>query len=153
MFRAINIRLVRYIQNASSQPDVIFVIKQAIAEINRQLCEAFRLRDAGLHVAHCTDDVRLLSSGYPIVTGKQAVRDSWQDAMNIGARNLRFRIMSLETILDSAIEIGAFTLLWGSEREQGKEEIGKYVVIWKYQADQSWKLAVGIFNSDSPNAS
>lgn len=129
------------------------MIEHTIAQINRQLCEAFRLQDAGSYVAHCTEDVRLLPAGHPIVIGKQAVRDFWQEAMNEGARNLCLDIMSIETILDTAIEIGTFTLLWEQERGQAKEEIGKYVVIWKCQTDQSWKLAVDIFNSDSPNLS
>ena len=153
------LNIARYLDNQHSGPlilarlqqEAVLVTQQAIAEINKQLCEAFRLGDAGLYVSHCTENVRLLPAGHPMITGKQAVRDFWQAAMNEGARNLHLDIAYLETIGDTAIEIGTFALLWDSEGGQGKREIGKYVVIWKYQTDQSWKLAVDIFNLDTPN--
>jgi ketosteroid isomerase-like protein len=62
----------------------------------------------------------------------------------LGQPTLRLDTAEVEEIGDAACEIGAYTLTAGGETDKGK-----YVVIWKREGGD-WKLAVDIWNTDTP---
>lgn len=49
-----------------------------------------------------------------------------------------------------AYEIGRFSLTVQAKDQPPKVLSGKYVVVWKRQADGGWKLHVDIWNSGKP---
>jgi len=51
---------------------------------------------------------------------------------------------------DYAIETGTYEMTLHPRRDQTVNAVGKYLTIWKKQADGTYKISHDIFNSDSP---
>lgn len=49
-----------------------------------------------------------------------------------------------------AYSIGTYELSWTGEKGATVTDRGKYVTLWRKQADGSWKVALDMFNSDAP---
>ena len=94
-----------------------------------------------------TTEGMLLPTGSDIIQGKEAIRDFWQGAMNMGIKEAKLDILEVDLQGDSVIETGRYQL-----KGAGGEAMdsGKYIVIWK-QEQGHWKLHRDIWNS-SQNA-
>jgi uncharacterized protein (TIGR02246 family) len=90
-----------------------------------------------------TNDGMLLPTGSDIVRGKEAIRDFWQGAMNMGIKEVRLDIMEAELQGNLVVEVGHYQLkgAGGASMDQGK-----YLVIWKQEGGQ-WKLHRDIWNT------
>ncbi len=123
---------------------------QGIQDTNNQFLEALAKGDA----AGCADvypeDGKLLPTNSPILTGRQAIQEFWQGAINMGVKGATLQTVELDEQGDTAIEIGAYTLDIQPEGADAMKDVGSYVVVWKSQSDGSWKWAVDIFNTDLP---
>ena len=85
----------------------------------------------------------LLPTGSDFIQGKEAIRDFWQGAMNIGIKEGKLDIMEVELLGDTIIEIGRYQL-----KGAGGEPMdwGKYLVVWKQEGGE-WKLHRDIWNT------
>lgn len=64
---------------------------------------------------------------------------------------LQFSHVEMDGAGDMAYVYGTYTMIMAAaEGEDPVEDHGKYIEIWKRQADGSWKVALDIFNSDLP---
>ena len=117
--------------------------------INSRFQDGFIHSEAVVIASVYADDAILLPSESPMVRGKQAIQDHWQDAIKAGVRSVKLQTLELDEKGDTAIEIGASTVTAMGERGP-VTSTGKYLVVWKRQPDGTWKYAVDIFNSDAP---
>ena len=53
---------------------------------------------------------------------------------------------------DLGYTVGTYVLTLHDPKGEPVTDRGKYVTVWKKQADGSWKVAADIFNSDLPAA-
>ena len=90
-----------------------------------------------------TNDGMLLPTGSDFIQGKEAIRDFWQGAMNMGIKEAKLDILEADLQGNSVIEVGRYHL-----KGAGGEvmDTGKYIVIWK-QEQGHWKLHRDIWNS------
>jgi len=126
------------------------MVQQLIAQTNEQFVEAYNRGDIAAVAALYTDDAVLMPPNSPMMRGRQAIQQFWEEARQMGLRDPTLRTIQLEERGDTAYEVGEYTLqieMPGGELENDK---GKYVVVWKQTADGSRKLAVDIWNTDSP---
>ena len=49
---------------------------------------------------------------------------------------------------DMAYDVGTYELKLNDPQGNPTTQIGKYVVVWKKQADKQWKVVADIFNPD-----
>jgi ketosteroid isomerase-like protein len=86
------------------------------------------------------------------VKGRQNIQEWMEGFPKMGMKmvSIKFTTVSVEGKGSTAYEIGkydqTFTIAGGPEMK----DAGKYVAIWKKQQDGSWKLAVDIWNTDTP---
>ena len=85
-----------------------------------------------------------------MLSGRQAIQEFWQGVIDSGIRGATVETVDLEELGDTAIEVGAYTLDIRPAGGEATQDVGKYVIIWKRQADGSWKWAVDIFNTNLP---
>lgn len=85
----------------------------------------------------------LLPPGGDSMQGKQAIRDFWQGAMNMGIKEAKLDIQEVELQGDTIIEVGRYQLKGASDEVM---DWGKYLVIWK-QEGGDWKLHKDIWNT------
>lgn len=90
----------------------------------------------------------LLWPNMPVVTGKAAVREAI--AKDFAAGDLAWHSNSAGTAGDLAYTSGAYQSKY--KDASGKELVdkGKYLTVWKKQADGSWKVLFDTFNTDLP---
>ncbi len=118
-------------------------IRQAIEDFNARFVEAFNRGDA----AACADSFGLtvLPPNQQTVRGRQAIEVLCKDMIEEVGGNASVNIVEVGSDGDLAYQVATYAFDGGPI-----SDVGKFVEIFKRQADGSWKLHVTIFNSDKP---
>jgi uncharacterized protein (TIGR02246 family) len=124
-------------------------VRQAIEQAVREFMDAFKRGDAAAVASLYAGNAKLMPPNHPKVEGTEAIRSFWQGAMDMGIKEARVEIEEVEEHGDTAIEVGRYTLTIEQGNGGRVSDAGKYVVIWK-RGGGGWKLAVDIFNPDTP---
>lgn len=130
-------------------------VRQAIEAANAQLVEAFNQGDAAAAAAFYTEDAIFMPPNSEPARGRQAIQEKTAaDMAALHLSDLALTTSEVDVHGDTAIETGSFTIkLTPPGQEEAIQDQGKYIVIWKKQADGSWKVHRDIFNSNiSPPA-
>jgi ketosteroid isomerase-like protein len=99
---------------------------------------------AGLTEAFYAEDAHLLPPNAPIVTGKAAIRDFWKAFMQVTGTDVVLDSYEISAAGDLAYGVGRW-----SGTIQGAHQKGKYVVVYRRQADGGYKAIADIFNADA----
>ena len=87
----------------------------------------------------------------PLVTGRQSAQDLWQGVIDMGVKGVSLQTQELEELgVDRAVERGVGTLDIQTESGQTVQASAKFIVVWKRQADGSWKWDWDCWNMDAP---
>ena len=112
-------------------------------------------KDLDKIVSHYGDNASVLIPNQPIMNGKDAIRTGLKDMVADKNLLLSFTTSSAEVAKsgDVAYTQGTYSLTATDPRtKKPVTEIGKYVTVYKKQADGSWKAVEDINNADSPAA-
>ncbi len=126
------------------------MVTQGTTATNRQFEEAIARGDAAACAAVYTDDAKILPPDSPVLTGKQAAQELWQSFINMGVKGVSLQRLELEEMGDRAVERGAATIDIQGEDGQTMQASGKFIVLWKRQADGAWKWHWDCWNFDAP---
>lgn len=90
----------------------------------------------------------------PIATSKEAIRKIWKDMFDIPDSSISWRSAKVEVAKsgDLAYVTGTYEFTMKDSAGKAIKEQGKYVEVFKKQADDKWKCIVDIWNSDMPAA-
>src|SRR5215472_17208009 len=121
--------------------------EEAIREAVAAWSKAAREKELDRCLSFYTDDASLLPFNAPIAQGKDQIRHVWSMLMSNPGDSLRFGPTKIEVARsgDLAYEIGTFDLTLASDAGKPNAMSGKYVVVWKKQANGMWKTAADIF--------
>ena len=135
----------------SPAPDVA-AVRQAIEAANARFESAAIKGDSATLAGVYADDAVLMLSNVPAARGHDAIAKAFGGmaaAMKLSA--FKLTTQDVITVGDYAIETGAFDM--SSQAAKGGKsvhDVGKYLVVWKKQADGSYKILRDIANSDQP---
>jgi uncharacterized protein (TIGR02246 family) len=104
-------------------------------------------------VAHYTDDAALLAPDMPIMKGKDAIRTGLTAMFADPNASLSFTTTDVQVAKggDLAYSQGTYSMTMSNPKTKKPEtEQGKYVTVYKKQADGSWKAVEDINNADAP---
>ena len=124
----------------TAQPSDIHTTIKSLAE---NFESTFESGDAAKIAEFYTDNGMLLPAGSNFVKGKQAIKEYWQAAIDMGIKSIKLDIIEIEQHDDTAIEMSAYTL---SGIDDQVIDSGKGIVIWKNKGGV-WKLHRDIWNS------
>lgn len=98
------------------------------------------------------DDASILPMEEPVASGKQAIRREWSHILGIpGFRNTGTATdVEVSRAGDLGYTRGTYATTFDLADGTTETEHGKWVSVWKKQADGSWKIAVEIYNTDAP---
>ncbi len=124
--------------------------QQVVQDTNREMMEAVKRGDAASVGALYTEDATLLPPNSETIRGRQGIEAFFKAGIEMGIREATLETVDVEYLGDVAYEVGAYTMRIQPAGGQATTDKGKYVVVWKRQADGPWKLHVDIWNTNSP---
>jgi ketosteroid isomerase-like protein len=98
-------------------------------------------------VSYFADGGTVYAPGMPAVTGGEAIRKTYTEMSKAPGFALSWTPTKADVSAsgDFGTTAGTYEMTMG-----GTTEKGKYVTVWKKQADGTWKVAEDIFNADAP---
>ena len=121
--------------------------REAIAEGYKAFEQAYYRDDADTIGRMYTVDAELLVPEAPTISGRVAITQVWKMIVGSGGNTVRVKIGEVQESGDWAYEVGTFR---ASAPDDSVLNAGKYIVIWKRQADGEWWIHRDIFNWDIP---
>ena len=125
------------------------MVRTDIESANREIGKAFSSGDIAALAAFYTEDAVVLPPNSQMIRGRKAIEEFWKGAVGMGVRSIQLSTIDVQSSGDLAYEIGNATMQIQPQGGSASRETVKYVVVWKRQPDNSWKLAVDIWNSSS----
>jgi len=127
------------------------VVRQSIEAANAKFTDAMSKGDTATMFANYADDATMMMAGAPAWNGRAAIATGLSGMMSqYAVTNPKFTTWDVMVSGDVAVETGAYEM---TMQEKGKKAIndkGKYLTVWKRQADGSWKIVRDIANTDLP---
>lgn len=105
-------------------------------------------------VAFYADDAVLLPPNASIATDKKSIRESWAGLLGPNtAVSWKWSKIEVAQSGELAYIYGSYKLAIGASSQSGPlNDTGKFLEVWKKQADGKWKCAVDMYNSDLPTS-
>ena len=129
---------------ATTAPGADAVTRQ-IQDLDRDFERHANAGDAqALTEAFYAPDAHLLPPHAPKFTGRAAISEFWKNVIAAGASDVHLNTTEVSVEGDLAYAVGGYTFTLG-----GATQEGKYVVVYRRQADGRYLAAVDSF---SPNA-
>jgi uncharacterized protein (TIGR02246 family) len=128
----------------------VAAVRKAIEEGNAKWTEAYNRGDAAAVAALYTDEATVMPPNSEMVKGRQGIQGLWNSFMTMGVKDVTLTTMDVGGGGNTAYETGNYSLTIQPESQAAMTDSGKYVVVWKKQADGTWKLHVDIWNSSMP---
>jgi ketosteroid isomerase-like protein len=116
-----------------------------LRDLDVQWSKAAASHDLNATVSYYSDDASVLPPNAPVATTKEAIRAAWGPLVapdvTTSWQATKFEVAHGG---DMAYAIGTYKI------EMKPPDTGKFVEVWKKQADGKWKCVADIFNSDLP---
>lgn len=120
--------------------------RAAIESANAKFSEAFARGDAKALAAMYTSDAIAFPPDSEMIRGNEAIGEFWKVTRDSGVQSAALTTVDVERSGDLAYEVGRVSLTIQVAGKAPTTATAKYVVVWKRQADGSWKLHRDIWN-------
>jgi uncharacterized protein (TIGR02246 family) len=121
----------------------------------RALDEAFARHanagDAGQLAADCyADDAVVLPPNSPFVQGRGQIAELFRELLEAEAGDLVRETTPLHVAGDLGYGVGHYAFIIRGHGTEPVRETGKHLLVYRRQADGTWKVAADMFSSDLP---
>jgi uncharacterized protein (TIGR02246 family) len=127
-------------------------VRESIEEADAKYSEAIRQSNVAGVVDVYTVDATMVPPDGEIVKGKQAIEELYKRFFQMGMKEIVFTTIEVGGSGNMAYEIGKSKVRIQPEGQAAMTDSTKYLVIWKRQADGTWKVHVDIWNVNAPPA-
>jgi uncharacterized protein (TIGR02246 family) len=138
---------------ASALPDTHDADVQAIRDTEAAWVKDAATRNVDKFAAHYSDDAELLLPNRPKIVGKDAIRAAFEPIVTDPNFALIFQSTKVDTARSGELGYseGTYTLTATNPvTNQAATEKGKYVCVFRREADGSWKAVADTINADAP---
>lgn len=141
-------------QLSCARPETFDVakVKKSIEAENAKYSEAIKQGNVVGALAAYTDDATALPPDGQMIKGKQALEELYKRFLQIGMKEVTLTTLDVSGSGDVAYEIGKTKVRIQPEGQPSMTDSTKYLVVWKRQADGTWKVHVDIWNFSVPIA-
>jgi uncharacterized protein (TIGR02246 family) len=131
-------------------PDTRAADEAAIRAASAAWSQAAQAKDIDKALSFYADDALEFADKGPLVSGKDNLRQGWQKMLALPGPGLSFTTTAVQVARsgEMAYEYGTYDFATAGKKNKVTDQKGKYVVVWKKQADGSWKAAIDIDNAD-----
>ena len=133
-------------------PDTRAADERAIRDLEAEWSKLFAAKDLDGFVAFYADDVATFPPNGPMANGKDASRAALKPMFEAPGFSGSFQPTKVEVARsgDMGYSYGTYAMTMNDAKGNPTNDRGKYVTVYKKQADGKWKPVVDIFNSDLP---
>jgi ketosteroid isomerase-like protein len=133
----------------STPKDTRAADETTIRNLDEQWAKSVAAKDVDATVGYYSDDASLLAPNEPIASDKPAIRAQWSALLGADT-SLTWQATKVDVARSSDLGyiVGAYQLSAKDAQGPPTPDRGKFVEVWKKQADASWKVVADIFNSD-----
>jgi uncharacterized protein (TIGR02246 family) len=136
---------------ACQQADTRAADESALKDLDAQWSKAAAAKDLETTVSYYADDAVLMPPNAPVAAGA-AIRDFWKSMIASPGFAGGWKVTKAEVARsgDLAYLTGTYEMTENDASGKPVNDRGKYVEVWKKQADGKWKVVADMFNSDLP---
>ncbi len=141
-------------KTAAQPPDTRVADEAAIRAASIEWSKAAQAKDLNKAVSFYADDAMVFADKGPLEKGKENIRADWEQVLALPGPGLTWTTTGVDVARagDMAYEYGAYDFATADKKGNIIDAKGKYVLVWKKQADGSWKVAIDIDNHDAAPA-
>lgn len=138
----------------SAPPDSRAADEAAIREADAASLRAIAAKQVDATLSYYDEGASILIPNAPIVTGRERIRGAWEQMFAIPGFNLAPKTTKVEVARSGDLAYAQGSYEFSATDPKGARVLdrGKFVVVWKKQADGAWRIAADIWNSDMPLA-
>ena len=125
-------------------------MERVLRDLDGQWSKAAAAKNLEQTIAYYSDDAVVLPPNGPSATTKEAIRKLWQDLLASPGFALSWKPTRVEASKSGDMAHVSGTYEFSINDASGKpfNDRGKYLEVWKKQADGNWKCAADMWNSD-----
>ena len=131
-------------KTAPSKPATI----EELGQMNRDFAKALVAKDATAAANLYTENASLLPPNEPMVTGRENIKNYWQEAIDAGLVAASVKTIDASSDGDLGYEVGTFELKFQAEDGSIITDIGKYTEILKRNAQGEWISIYGMWSAN-----
>ena len=138
---------------ATPAPDTHDADVSALKDTEAAWVKDAALKDVDKWVAHYTDDASVLLPNTPILTGKQAISGALKPMISDPNFAVTFGADKIDVAKSGELAYtqGPYSLTLSDPKTKAPfVEKGKYLTVYRKQADGTWKAVEDTFMSDAP---
>jgi ketosteroid isomerase-like protein len=107
-------------------------------------------RDTTAAVAAVEATGSLLAPNSPMATGPAAIRKAFEEFYSLPGMTLTWEAVTVGAARSGEVgySSGPYTLTFTGPKGKPLTDHGKYVTVWRKQADGTWKVVLDTWNSD-----
>lgn len=125
-------------------------VRKAIEKANQRFGESMRRGNASAVGALYAEDALLMPPNAEMIRGRAGTAEFWGGAIKMGVKDAVLTTVELRHEGRSVEEVGKYLLRVEPVGQAPFEDHGKYVVLWKQDADGTWRMHRDIWNSNLP---
>jgi uncharacterized protein (TIGR02246 family) len=133
-------------------PDTRDADMRAVKDVEAAWLKDTAGKDPEKFASYFADDGAALYPGAPTLNGRQAIRSAMVPYMADPNFSLNFQSTHMEASKggDMIYSYGTYTMtMTDPKTEKPRNDKGKYLTVYRKQADGSWKAGADTFNSDT----
>jgi ketosteroid isomerase-like protein len=136
---------------ARSAPDTHETEERTLRELDAQWSKTAGAKDLDATVAFYSDHAVVMPGGAPVANTKQTIREVWAPMLGPNAL-VSWQVKQAEVARsgDVGYARGVYQFVMKDAAGKAATETGKFLEVWKKQADGKWKCAVDSFSADAP---
>ena len=127
------------------------VAADAIRRLDSEFMKAANARNAaGVVKAFYAPDAVLMPPNHALVEGHAQIQSFLQGLIDSGFTSIKLETTTIASAGDLAYGRGHYTLALSPPGGAPVQHVGKYIVVYRRQANGAWRAVSDIFNSDQP---
>lgn len=135
---------------AVAAADTKSALETALRDLDDQWSAAASAKDIDKVVSFYSDDAVVMPPNAASATTKEAIRALWKDLLTDAKITWKTKKVEVAQSGDLASLSGTYEVTLNDPTGTPVKDRGKYLEVWKKQADGTWKVIVDIWNSDLP---
>lgn len=137
-------------QSQTAASDTRAADEATLKNLDAEWSKAAGAKDPDKTASYYSDDALILPPNMPSLQGKQQARAMWQGMFSVPGFGGGWKATKVEVARsgDLGYVTGTYELSETDARGKPMVDKGKYLEIWKKQADGSWKCVADMFNTD-----